>query len=103
MSNLTYSTLSGKPRLRRFAIVAIFLLALSLIVGLWASVQKSSEQSIVLATPMPLSGELPVSTALPTVLPVTPPVAPSLCTIDPQHWQLRAVFPNDNFKKIEPA
>lgn len=103
MSNLTYDTLSGKPRLRRFAIVAVFLLMLALLVGLWASVQKSSEQAIVLATPIPLGGELSVSTSRSTDLPPSPTAAPLPCPTNHQNWRLLSIFPDDNFKKIEPV
>jgi hypothetical protein len=67
-------------------------LALALMVGLWASVQKSREQAVMLATPNPLDGELPTSTALPTDLPPTPTASPLSCPTDTQDWQLLSVW-----------
>lgn len=103
MSKLTYPTLSGQPRLRRFAMAALVLLVLALLVGLWASVRKSSQQAVMLATPKPLDVGLPASTPLPTRSDPIPTAAAHPCPTDPQDWQLQPVFPDDNYRKIEPA
>jgi len=103
MSNLTYNTLSGKHRLRRFAIAAIFILVIGLVAFLWSRYQQTSLQNEVLATPQPLAGDLPTETPPPTDLPPIPTTATAEpCPTDSRDWQLVDAFPDDNLKRIQP-
>jgi hypothetical protein len=103
MSNLTYNTLSGKKQPRRFAIAALFILAIVLAAFVWSRYQHKSLQNEVLATPKPLAGELPTETQSPADIPATPTVTAEPCPADPQDWQLVDMHPNDNLKAIQPA
>ena len=103
MSNLTYNTLSGKKQPRRFAIAAIFILAIGLSAFLWSRYQHRSLENEVLATPQPLAGVLPTETQPPTEVPATPTATAEPCPANSQDWQLVDVYPDDNLKAIQPA
>ena len=108
---LTYSDLGGRRHLRRYIVVAIFIIVFILGaygLSLW---QRAKTRAEVLGTPMPLSNVLPsaptaTNTPLPT-LTSTPAPTNTLtlepCPTDSDAWTLVDVLDEYNLKRIEPA
>lgn len=103
MRQLTYTDISGRPRLRRFVSVTLYILGGCLLLAVWTFLPKQHTQE----TALPLIGANNLYTrerAL--VVPATSlseePVE-NTCPEDPQEWNFAEIFPYDNYQRIEPA
>ena len=110
MSNMkepfTYSSLTGKRKLRRYIWSALFIAGALLVIFGYSMTRRASARAEVMATPRPLvTQELVVVqvTSTPEPLP-TPTSEPTTepCPTDPDDWTLVDTFPGDNYKRIEP-
>jgi hypothetical protein len=97
-----YKDLKGRPRLRRYISAALAILILLAGMGMLGQAQTVSREApsgnlqlepsaaVVLAPP----------TAAPTPQP-SPTTAP--CPVDPEAWSFVEIFPDDHYRRIEPA
>jgi hypothetical protein len=99
MEYLFYKDLNGRRRLRRYAAAALGILTMLGGMGLLAVAQAGPEVSqpgrthagpIVIVRPDPTGTAGPAPTAAP-------------CPADPDAWGFVPVFPDDNYRRIEPA
>jgi hypothetical protein len=101
--HLTYATLAGHRRWRRYVVAAALILALVGILFGWVGWQRvlawverpesetalNSEQTWLVAASKPEKA--------------TPAPDAGNCPNDPEAWSLLDVYPGDNYKRIEPA
>lgn len=103
MRQLTYMDISGRPRLRRFVSAALYILGSCLMLAIWTFFPKQPAQETAL--PVVRANNLHTRERALAVLvtgPVEEPV-PDTCPEDPREWSFVAIFPDDNYKRIEPA
>lgn len=98
--NFFYRDLAGKRHLRSYlkaSILIVIFMALALAWGFW---QRAQMMAVVNAPARPVVWE-PTPTPIPPT--ATPTATPEPCPSDPSDWKLLDVFPDDNYKRIEPA
>lgn len=99
---LTYTTLDGKRKLRRYVVFALGILiciALIFAYGQWTQAQAMAD---IQATAIPVQVTIvPTLTVPPTLVPPTDTV--ETCPSDTSQWELVDVRANDNMKKISPS
>src|SRR3990170_4483366 len=105
---MTYTDLAGRRKVRQYILAALALLGVAVAVLGWAQFQRYQARAEVLATPRRLAAndsESPsVLHAPPTLFSGSDPLpAPDGCPREPESWAFLDVFPNSNYKRIEPA
>ena len=101
--HLTYATLAGRRRLRRYVIAAALILVfVGLLFGWtgWQRVQAWAKSSNSESRPND-EGSWLASHPKPEKATSTPAVGN--CLTDPESWVLLDVYPGDNYKRMEPA
>jgi hypothetical protein len=99
LNGLTYRDLAGRRQLRLFAVIAITIFILLIILGLAALLQRSEMMQDVSSIPLPVEYQ------------ATEPPAPQvevensveLCPSDPADWALADIVLDMNYKTIQPA
>lgn len=100
--HLTFATLAGRRRWRRYVIAAAFILVfVGLLFGWvgWQRVQAWVERS---GSDTSINGEMSWQASVSSRAKETPTPDAGSCPTDPELWALLDVYPGDNYKRIEP-
>jgi hypothetical protein len=100
MHHFFYKDLNGRRRLRRFASTALAILAVLAGMALLGEARSAPQTPATQA-----AAAVPRTAAVePTAVPETDPPATSVpCPVDPEAWSFVEVFPDDHYRRIEPA
>lgn len=98
---LTYPDLAGRRKLRGYVLAALVIILFVAGIFLLGQAQQANVQTVLEATPRPVSQTVQAVLPTQTLNPTTSPT-PEGCPDDPAQWTFHEVFPGDNYKRIEP-
>jgi hypothetical protein len=98
LDGLTFKDIAGKRQLRTYVLLSgvILILLITLVSG--SALESNSMLSKVRGTPVSVQ-----VTPQPTVTNAPTATLSAACPTNPQDWRFVDVFPDDNFKRIEPT
>jgi hypothetical protein len=100
--HFTYADLAGRRRLRRYVIAAVLILGFILVLFGWAGWRRARGRTREVPPETANHDQFAGLVAAPENIPIFSTPEAVGCPTHPESWDLREVYPGDNYKRIEP-